>query len=135
MSEARPRLKLADQQQGFSSLIGPFYEIELEQSFRRALPLDARHLNPEGFVHGGVLSAFADYVLYRAIGDVLGHEQAIATVSLHVQFLAAARAHQWLYGEGLVVKRTRTLVFATGELFTEDQQIVQATGVWKLIGA
>lgn len=130
----RPRVRLAPQQQGFSSYLGPFYELELPSGWRRALPIEARHLNPEGFVHGGVIAGFIDYVLYRAIGDQLGHEQAFATAQLNIQFLSAARAGSWLFGEGMIVKRTRSLVFASGEIFAEQQSVAHASGIWKLIG-
>lgn len=135
MSAARPRqrLKLAPRQEGFSALIGPFYEAQQDGVQRRLLWLDARHANPEGVIHGGVLSAFLDFVLYRCIGEELGHERPYATVQLNVQFLAAARPERWLYGEGLVLRRTRRLIFAAGELYTEDGPIVQGSGIWKLI--
>jgi uncharacterized protein (TIGR00369 family) len=129
----RPRLKISSQQSGFSSHIGPFYEIKLAGGMRRALALDARHLNPEGVVHGGVLSSFADFTLYRAIGDELGHELRFATITLNLQFLAAAKAGVWLYGEGLVLRRTRDLIFASGELFTDDRSVATASGIWKLL--
>lgn len=130
---ARPRLKIAPQQTGFSSHIGPAYEIMLPHGMRRALELDARHLNPEGVVHGGVVCSFADFTLYRTIGDELGHDLRYATVQLNVQFLAAAKAGVWLYGEGLVLRRTRDLIFASGELFTDERSIAAVSGIWKLL--
>jgi uncharacterized protein (TIGR00369 family) len=129
----RLRLKISPQQQGFSSHIGPFYEIKLPSGMRRALALDTRHLNPEGTVHGGVISSFADFTLYRAIGDELGHQLRFATITLNVQFLSAAKSGLWLYGEGLVLRRTRDLIFASGELFTEERPVATMSGIWKLL--
>jgi uncharacterized protein (TIGR00369 family) len=129
----RPRMRISAQQSGFSAHIGPFYEVMLPTGMRRALAIDARHINPEGVVHGGVISSFADFALYRAIGDELGHELRFATVTLNVQYLAAAKAGVWLYGEGLVLRRTRDLIFANGELFTDERSIATATGVWKVL--
>jgi uncharacterized protein (TIGR00369 family) len=129
----RPRLRISAQQSGFSAHIGPFYEVLLPTGMRRALATDARHINPEGVVHGGVISSFADFALYRAIGDELGHELRFATVTLNVQYLAAAKAGVWLYGEGIVLRRTRDLIFASGELFTDERSIATATGVWKIL--
>jgi uncharacterized protein (TIGR00369 family) len=130
---ARPRMRLSSQQTGFSSHIGPFYEVQLATGMRRALALDARHLNPEGVVHGGVLSSFADFALYRAIGDEFGHELRFATVTLNLQYLAAAKSGIWLYGEGMVLRRTRDLIFASGELFTDERSVATASGVWKIL--
>jgi uncharacterized protein (TIGR00369 family) len=131
----RPRLRIATQQSGFSGLVGPFYEIEISQRMRRALQLETRHSNPEGVVHGGVVATFADYVLYRAIGDEISHDVTFATVQLSIQYLASARAGEWLFGEGIVLRKSRSLIFASGELFNENRPIAFATGIWKLIDA
>ena len=129
---ARPRLKISPQQSGFASQVGPFYEVKLDSGMRRALALESRHLNPEGVVHSGVLASFADFALYRAIGDEIGHELRFAAVTLNVQFLSAAKAGIWLYGEGIMLRRTRELIFANGELFTDERTVATVSGVWKL---
>ena len=129
---ARPRLKISPQQPGFSSQVGPFYEVRLHSGMRRALALESRHLNPEGVVHSGVIATFADFALYRAIGDEIGHELRFAAVTLNVQFLSAAKAGIWLYGEGIMLRRTRELIFANGELFTDERTVATASGIWKL---
>ena len=99
---------------------------------RRALALESRHLNPEGVVHSGVIASFADFALYRAIGDEIGHELRFATVTMNVQFLSAAKSGIWLYGEGIMLRRTRELIFANGELFTDERTVATVSGVWKL---
>ncbi len=129
---ARPRLKISPQQPGFSSQVGPFYEVRLHSGMRRALALESRHLNPEGVVHSGVIATFADFALYRAIGDEIGHELRFAAVTLNVQFLSAAKAGIWLYGEGIMLRRTRELIFANGELFTDERTVATVSGIWKL---
>ena len=129
---ARPRLKISPQQSGFSSHVGPFYEVRLHSGMRRALALESRHLNPEGIVHSGVIASFADFAMYRAIGDEIGHELRFASVSLNLHFLSAAKAGIWLYGEGILLRRTRELIFANGELFTDERTVATVSGVWKL---
>ena len=128
----RPRLKISPQQPGFSSQVGPFYEVRLSTGMRRALALESRHLNPEGVVHSGVIASFADFALYRAIGDEIGHELRFAAVTMNVQFLSAAKSGIWLYGEGIMLRRTRELIFANGELFTDERTVATVSGVWKL---
>jgi uncharacterized protein (TIGR00369 family) len=128
----RPRLKLSPQQAGFTEHFGPCYEVKLAQGMRRALALDGRHLNAEGVVHGGVLSSFAEFALSRTIGDDIGHDLRIASVTLNLQFLSTAKSGIWLYAEGIVLRRTRDLMFASGELFTDERSVATASGVWKL---
>ncbi len=130
----RLRMRICPQLAGFSSHIGPFYELRLPSGqHRRALELDARHANPEGVIHGGVLSAFGDFVLYRCIGDELGHELRFATIQLNLQYLASTKPGRWLYGEGLVLRKTRDLIFASGELFTDERSIASVSGIWKIL--
>lgn len=123
------------QNQGFGEHIGPFWEKNTDAGMLRALYLQAHHLNPEGVVNGGVLLAFADYVIYRAIGDDVGHQIKFATINLNAQFLAAAKPGQILYGRGKITRRTRAVIFAEGELYTEERAVMKATGIWKVIGA
>ena len=130
-----PRLKLAPQQSGFATHIGPFYEIELAHGMRRAVLLDQRHLNPEGVVHGGLIASFAEYVLYRAIGDEIGHSARFATIDLHTQFLAAAFPNRWRYGAAHVLRRTRTLIFTAREIFDQQRRVAFVSGISKLIEA
>lgn len=129
----RPRLRICPNQSSFSSHIGPCYEIVLPGGKRRAIALDHRHLSGEGVVQSGALSSFAEFCLHGAINDELGEELRLVCVTLTLQFLAAARSGSWLYGEGLVLRRTRDLVFASGELFTGERSIATASGVWKVL--
>ncbi len=131
-SSARPRLKISPQQGGFLSQVGPFYEVRLQCGMRRALALESRHLNAEGVVHSGVVASFADFTLQRAITDEIGFDLRFALVTLSFQFLSAAKAGVWLYGEGIVLRRSRDLIFTNGELFTDERTVATLSGVWKL---
>ena len=125
---------LCNQSEGFSSYIGPFYEKHTEQQIVRALPIRDCHLNPEGVVHGGVLLAFADFVMYRAIGDVVGHQIKFATINLNSQFLAAVKPGDLLCGHGRIVRQSRSVIFADCELYTSQRTVMTASGIWKVLG-
>ncbi|WP_448212015.1 PaaI family thioesterase [Colwellia sp. MEBiC06753] len=128
--------EIAEQQAGFSQYLGPFFQ-RFDQDrgqFIRALPIRAEHLNPEGVVHGGVLLAFLDYVCYRAIGDEISHQNPFATVQLNSNFLAAAKPGDIVFGVANITKVTKSLIFATGELYNSDRALMTGSGVWKLIG-
>ena len=119
---------------GFSAFIGPFYERSYEAEIERALAIENHHLNPEGVVHGGVLLSFADYAIYRAIGDVVSHDIQFATINLTTQFLAAAKQGDIVYGKGVITRKTRSVIFAQGELYTRERSLMTASGIWKIIG-
>lgn len=122
------------QNEGFSQHVGPFYQRDYKGHIQRALPVDQRHLNPEGVVHGGVLTTFMDYVIYRAIGDQIGHKIQFATINLNCQFLAAGKSGECLLGEGKIVRQTKSVIFAEGVIFNERRQLMSASGIWKIIG-
>lgn len=123
------------QQEGFSAHMGPFYEKNINGVMHRALKIEPYHLNPEGVVHGGVTLAFADYAIYRGIGDEIGHDIRFATISLNSNLIAAGKEGDVLFGVGSVVRKTRSVIFAEGRIFTNKNIVLQATGVWKIIGA
>ena len=131
---ARPRLKLAADQRGWLAQIGPFYEIRLgpDGPWRRALQLQGRHLGGDHQISTSVLGGFAEYVLARAIEDEIAADHSAALLQLNLQHLGPARPERWLYGEALVLKQTRTVMFATAELFDDQQQLVLATATYKL---
>lgn len=121
-------------QEGFSGLLGPFFERELGAAgFEYALFIDERHLNPEGFVHGGVLASMVDYVLYRVAGSAAGAGFAVPTVDLQIQYLGAVKAGTCLTGTGKVLRETRSLVFVHGELAVAGELVLAASGVYKKI--
>ena len=74
-----------------------------------------------------------DYVIYRAIGDEIGHEIQFATINLNSNFLAAAKEGNILLGTGKIIRKTRSVIFAEGIIQTKEREIMTATGIWKII--
>jgi len=116
------------QQAGFTALWGPVFQFEMQHQ----LWLDERHANPEGFVHGGLLSAMADYVMYQ------GAQQATVelhtpTVDMQLQFLAPAQTGTWLVGRSQILRQTRSLLFMRAELVVNDNVILAAMALYKLV--
>ncbi len=64
-----------------------------------------QHTNGMRTVHGGVLSTMADVSLCALARDVVADAH-IVTVSLQVDFVAAAPLGKWLLGTGEVIRRT-----------------------------
>ncbi len=116
----------------FGEEVGPFYLSEDESDFRIGLRIEERHTNPNGVVHGGVFMTLADHVGSLAIFRSLSEKAPFATISLNCDFLAPARAGDWIEGWGEVVRRTRTLAFANATIELAGQPIVRASGIWKL---
>ena len=117
---------------GFGQHIGPFFEKQNMEGTFRALMVDERHLNSEGKVHAGVLLGFIDYVIYRAIGDEISHDVGFSTVNLNTSFIAEAMPGDRVMGKGKIIKRTDTVIFAEGELYNQQRQLLTASGVWSI---
>jgi len=91
-----------------ATLIG-FRVTAIEPGHTRVeLDADARHSNPMGVVHGGVLGAVADTAMGLAYGSTLGEGEDFATIELKINFVRPV--HQGgLVAEGSVVHRGRRI--------------------------
>jgi uncharacterized protein (TIGR00369 family) len=94
--------------------------------------------NRQGMVHGGVLLTLMDVAGLWA-GVPAGTQPRAATVSLNGQFLNAARREEGLrlQAHGQVVRRSRTLYFATVSVFASNggPQIASGQGVYHILPA
>ncbi len=118
----------------FEIFIGPVYEIGEGLARRYALPVDARHVNMGGRIHGGALMSFADLSLGQAVWDATGRA-AVATATMQTQFLRAVQAGDVVEVAPQITRRTRSLIFARGDYTVNGELVFTAQSVWKLLGA
>lgn len=126
---ASDNLKPGPAQRGFTGLFGPVFTRQCDCF----LYADERHLNPEGFVHGGLLSAFADYVFYVSAKARLPEGTVSPTIDLQIQYMGVGKAGDTLLGKAEVLRETRDLLFMRGDIYAGDTLIVAASGVYKKI--
>ncbi|MDE2466825.1 MAG: PaaI family thioesterase [Alphaproteobacteria bacterium] len=117
----------------FEIYIGPVYEIGEGLARRYALPVDARHVNMGGRIHGGALMTFADLSLGQAVWDATGRA-AVATMNMQTQFLKAVEVGEVVEVAPQITRRTRALVFARGDFTVNGELVFTAQSVWKLLG-
>lgn len=72
------------------------------------LSAGARHLNPMGTLHGGILCDLADAAMGCAMATTLEEGESYTTLELKINFLKPVREAR-LRATGHVVKRTRTI--------------------------
>ena len=123
--------------EGFIGLVGPFWsrpiKTEHGESFRYAFMAGKKHHNLRGVVQGGMLMTFAD----RSMGMTCWYaneKQPQATVQLDVHFIDAVQVGEFVECRAKVVRRTRSLVFMSGELVVGERVVATANGVWKTLG-
>jgi len=97
-----------------------------------ALEIAPHHCNRRGVAHGGVVSSVLDSALGAAVVSSIPSEWWCATTSLSIQFVGGARAGR-VVAVGRVVRRGRSVAFASGEMRDSEGRIVAtASGTWHL---
>ncbi|MFE8596797.1 PaaI family thioesterase [Archangium gephyra] len=87
------------------------------------LDASARHANPMGTLHGGVLCDLADLAMGAAMATTLEDEESFTSLDLTTKFLKPIwNAH--LRATGRVVKRTRTLGLIECDIEDEKNSLV-----------
>jgi uncharacterized protein (TIGR00369 family) len=114
----------------FLDYVGPIHVREGADELILGLRAAEHHLNHRGTVQGGLLSAFADFALGRAIEADADDDKERATVSLTVDFLKPANEGDWIESRTKVDRVGGTLAFADCSLTVEDRELVRARAVW-----
>jgi uncharacterized protein (TIGR00369 family) len=118
----------------FLEHVGPIHVREGGHELVLGLRAEEHHLNHRGTVQGGLLSAFADFALGRAIEADAQDDKDRATVSLTVDFLKPAQEGDWVESRTRVDRVGGTLAFADCSLTVGEREIVRARAVWVVAG-
>jgi acyl-coenzyme A thioesterase PaaI-like protein len=118
---------------GFVGEMGPIYRKLIGNRSVAGFRVRHRHCNSSGICHGGWLSTFADVQLVRQIVTELGIPgRGTRTVSLTIDFLAAAKLGDWVEGSAGLVGATRNLVFVQGQACVAGEPIIRMNGIFSL---
>ncbi len=118
---------------GFISVNGPLYLRPEGDGIVVGMRVEARHCNPNGVCHGGMLMTFADMML--PIGARVAAKMPpvfLPTINLAMDYLAPAPLGSWIEGRARVLRVTRNLVFADGIITAGDTPIARANGTFKI---
>ena len=119
-------------QSPFVEGIGARVEEWREGYVRLALVIEGRHTNPNGVMHGGVITTLMDEALGAVIASVRGLDVMAAaphaTVDMNVSFLSSARPGDDLVVEGRVLKMGRSVAFAEAEARRRGAEALIAKG-------
>jgi uncharacterized protein (TIGR00369 family) len=129
MSEAPAGFEPSRRTSPFLDLIGPVYTRAGEGAVLLGLRARTEHLNTRGFVHGAILAALLDVVCGRNCAVRAGLP-GLVTVSLTVDFVAAARDGDWLEASATVTRVGRRLAFAHGRVEAQGKPVATANGVF-----
>jgi uncharacterized protein (TIGR00369 family) len=101
-------------------MIGGDVEVWEEGRVVMSLRLADKHMNPNGVLHGGVLTSLLDEATGAAIVTIRGLEVMAeaphATVEMSVVFVSGARPGDEIIVEARVLRVGRAIAFAEGEV-------------------
>jgi uncharacterized protein (TIGR00369 family) len=112
---------------------GPmFHRVRDDGGYDHAFYVLPRHCNAMGIVHGGMLATFLDGLLARAVFGATNTQS--VTLHLSIDFLSAARAGQWVFGEAVVTRAAREITFAEARIHADGKDVLRGSGVFKRVG-
>ena len=118
--------------EGFIGLVGPFWRRMEGDRHRFAFLAAPKHHNRRGVLQGGMLMTFAD----RSLGMTAWYaneRKPQATVQLDVHFIDKVEIGEFVEAHCRVVRRTRSLIFMSGEFAVGERVVATANGVWKTL--
>ena len=103
-----------------------------EKEYQFKTKINEKHLNAAGITHGGFIAALVD-----AGAGTAAHRSAenspCVTISLELKFISAVKLGQELIGNTKIQKKTKSIIFLTCELYSEEKIVATASGVWKIL--
>lgn len=119
---------------GFMAVNGPLYLLHQGDDVRVGFRVEARHTNPMGNCHGGMLATFCDMLLpisVHRLSTEVG-ERFLPTINLQMDYLAPAPLGAWVEGRAQVLRVTRKMVFAQALVYADGTPAVRVSGIFKL---
>lgn len=105
------------------------FELERGSVTVRLMPVAAKHYNPLGSMHGGVISTLLDTAAACSVHSTLAAGEGYTSLDLNVKFLRAVTEESGqLRCVGSVVQRGRRTALAEAHLYdSADRLVAQAT--------
>ena len=103
-----------------------------ENEYHFKTTIKENHLNSAGITHGGFIAAIVDAGAGTAAHRAADNKPCV-TISLELKFISVIKLGQELIGTTKIQKKTKSMVFLTCELKTENKIVATASGVWKIL--
>ena len=111
---------------------GLLFKTISESEYEFKATIKENHLNAAGITHGGFIATFIDAGAGTAAHRVADQKPCV-TISLEIKFISPVSLGQELIGKTKIQKKTKSMVFLTCELITENKIVATASGVWKIL--
>jgi uncharacterized protein (TIGR00369 family) len=111
---------------------GLLFKTISESEYEFKATIKENHLNTAGITHGGFIATFIDAGAGTAAHRIADKKPCV-TISLEIKFISPVNLGQELIGKTKIQKKTKSMVFLTCELTTENKIVATASGVWKIL--
>ena len=111
---------------------GLLFKTISESEYEFKATIKENHLNAAGITHGGFIATFIDAGAGTAAHRIADKKPCV-TISLEIKFISPINLGQELIGRTKIQKKTKSMVFLTCELITENKIVATASGVWKIL--
>ena len=111
---------------------GLLFKTISESEYEFKATIKENHLNAAGITHGGFIATFIDAGAGTA-AHRMADQKPCVTISLEIKFISPVNLGQELIGKTKIQKKTKSMVFLTCELTTENKIVATASGVWKIL--
>ena len=108
-----------------------FRELSKNQ-FEFKTKIKKTHLNTAEITHGGYIS----YIIDSGAGTAAfraSKSSRCVTISLNINFIASTKLDDEIIGFVKVLKKTKTLVFISSEIFASEKIVATTSGTWKIL--
>jgi uncharacterized protein (TIGR00369 family) len=121
------------EESSFIGHIGGLHWRTLEDRMETCVLLEARHTNPIGWAHGGLLMTLLDITLGATAQVALRHDRPghPVTIQFSCNLVGAARLGALLRGEARVDASTRTMSFVSGRLHVDGRTVATGSAVFR----
>lgn len=117
----------------FVNLIGPFHQKKTDTTLDIGLRIVEKHCNIRKDLHGGVLSAFADFAMGYNIAFSEEPRISAVTANLNVDYLGRAAVGDWLEARVELVKKGKRIIFANCYFYVDDHLVAKANGLFHVL--
>lgn len=118
---------------GFLDRGGPYWLKPDANGTIVGLRIEDGHLNYQAMAHGGVITTLADVALSYCIHASAEPSPMVATATLTVNFLGAARLDDWLEADAHIDRMGKRLCHTSGTIRRDGAPIATMSGVFSVL--
>ena len=118
---------------GFMQNIGDLSFKKINDSdFEFSIKVLESFLNTGGIAHGGFIATIADTGMGNAAHIAAGNRRCV-TINLDIKFISAGKLNEKLIGKVKVLRKTKSLIFISCEIYAAEKIVATASGTWKIL--